>query len=645
MQTSPPSKTPSAARRFAPALALAAFYVGLGLVVRIVLWARFGMAADVPATDLPLLLLAGAVNDAVESLYLFTPFMIYLLLVPDRWHRTSLNRGLILAGTALTIGGLVYLAAAETYFFEEFDARFNLVAFDYLAYPTEVFVDIWEAYPVVQVLVVTALLGAGLTWLLRDQWTAGSHEAVRLRRRLGPFVLYAAALVAAIAWYPTDALSWSANRVENEILQNGHSSFFRAAATNEIDYHAYYPSRDPKANLALLAHSLEAGGGGQFTRLAEGRLDRRFPARADGLGRLNVVVISCESFGAEFSKLYGSERDLTPNFDTYAQRGVWFSNTYASGTRTVRGLEALTASFPPIPTVSILRRPHNDGVATWGRVMRDLGYETSFLYGGYGYFDNMNGFYAGNGFTVLDRGDIEHVRFENIWGVSDEDLFDRAMLHFGSLHARGKPFFSIVMTTSNHKPYTFRPGLERLGIPVEGGGRSAGVRYADYAIGYFLREAEKQPWFDDTIFVVVADHGARVYGKAEIPLHSYEIPLMIYSPKHLAPRRVDALMSQIDVAPTVLGMLGLPYEAPFFGQDVLHATEASRVALFSHDHDVAIYRDGRLAVLGLDGTVRDYLYDRAHETFSQSKPDADLDALGIAYFQTATELFQSHRYE
>ena len=104
-------------------------------------------------------------------------------------------------------------------------------------------------------------------------------------------------------------------------------------------------------------------------------------------------------------------------------------------------------------------------------------------------------------------------------------------------------------------------------------------------------------------------------------------------------------MSQIDVAPTVLGMLGLPYEAPFFGQDVLHATEASRVALFSHDHDVAIYRDGRLAVLGLDGTVRDYLYDRAHETFSQSKPDADLDALGIAYFQTATELFQSHRYE
>jgi len=171
------------------------------------------------------------------------------------------------------------------------------------------------------------------------------------------------------------------------------------------------------------------------------------------------------------------------------------------------------------------------------------------------------------------------------------------------------------------------------------------VKYADYALGYFLREAEKQPWFDDTIFVVVADHGARVYGKAEIPLHTYEIPLMIYAPKHLAPRRVDTLMTQIDVAPTVLGLLGLPYEAPFFGQDVLHSSEASRVALLSHDHDVAIYRNGRIAVMGLDGAVHDFEYDRAGERFSPSAPDAELDALGIAYFQTASELFESHRYE
>ncbi|MCM2311044.1 MAG: sulfatase-like hydrolase/transferase [Steroidobacteraceae bacterium] len=616
----------------------------VGLVTRVVLWMKFGPAADVPGAHLPMLLLAGLLNDAVESLYLTTPLALYLFLLPDRWYHSRFNRVLLSTGFVVAISGLVFLALAEYFFFEEFDARFNLVAFDYLVYPAEVFVDIWEAYPVVPGLIGSLAVAGAACWMFRRWLLPREASAAALRLRVAPFAMHAALLMAAILWYPTDALSWSSNRVENELLQNGYSSFFRAAATNEIDYHAYYASRDPASNLKLLANALEAGGG-RFTRLDEGRLDRRFPARPDGLGRMNVVVVSSESFGAKFSRLYGSKNDLTPNFDSYAQRGIWFAHTYASGTRTVRGLEALTASFPPIPTVSIVRRPGNQGIATWGRVMRGLGYDTSFLYGGYGYFDNMNAFYAGNGYEVLDRDAIDHARFENIWGVADEDLFDLALDHFSDLHAQGKPFFSIVMTTSNHKPYTFRAGLEDLGIPESGGGRKAGVRYADYALGYFLQQAEQQPWFDDTIFVVIADHGARVYGKADIPLNSYEIPLMIYAPKHLEPRRVDTLMSQIDVAPTVLGLLGLPYEAPFFGQDVLHSPESSRVALFSHDHDVAIYRAGRLAVLDMDGKVRDFLYDRDHEDFAPAAPDPSLDALGIAYFQTASELFQAHRYE
>ena len=638
------STAPGAARRYAPAIVLGLFYLCLGLVARVVLWARFGTAADVPMIDLPWILLAGLVNDAVESLYLLTPLMLYLFLVSDRWYRSRWNGALLTVGSVLTFAGMAYLAVTEFFFFEEFDSRFNLVAFDYLRYPVEVFTDIWQAYPVFKAMLATAALAVIMTRVLRSKLMAGLNVTTSLGRRAVPFALYVVALLAVITWYPTNALSRSSNRVENEILQNGYSSFFRAAQTNEIDYHAYYASSTPKANLKLLTDALAADGG-KFTRLAEGRLDRSYPARPDGLGRLNVVVVASESFGAKFSKLYGSSKDLTPNFDAFAQRGVWFSNTYASGTRTVRGLEAITASFPPIPTVSIVRRPGNEGIATWGRVMHDLGYDTSFLYGGYGYFDNMNAFYSGNGFEVLDRDAIDHVRFENMWGVADEDLFDLAMRHYSELNAQGKPFFSIVMTTSNHKPFTFRPGLEKFGIPEEGGGRKAGVRYADYALGYFLREAEKQPWFDNTIFVVVADHGARVYGKAEIPLESYEIPMMIYAPKHIAPRRVDTLMTQIDIAPTVLGMLGLPYEAPFFGQDVLHTDPASRIALFSHDHDVAIYRGGRIAVMGMDRGVHDFTYDRAHERFTPVAADPSLDALGIAYFQTASELFEAHRYE
>ncbi|MEX1994246.1 MAG: LTA synthase family protein [Steroidobacteraceae bacterium] len=631
-------------QRFRLLLGLGAAAVLLGAFSRAWLWWKFGIAAGVGAAALPAILAGGLLNDAVVALYLLAPLAIYTALLPDRWYRSQANRVVLAIGSWLTLFGLTFLAVAEFYFFEEFDARFNLVAFDYLAYPTEVAGDVWAEYPVVLVVACAGMLAsAGLWWIQRRSWDVG-HAAVAVRHRLKPLALHAAAVCLAIGYWPTDALSVASNRVANELVQNGISSFVRAATTNEIDYYANYRSADRTENFALIARELKRGGG-RLTHLPDGRLDRAYPARAGGLGRLNVVLVSSESFGAEFSRLYGSDRDLTPNFDAIAQQGLWFSNAYASGTRTVRGLEAFTSSIPPIPTVSILRRPGNEHVATWGAVMRSLGYRTSFLYGGYGYFDNMNYFFGSNGFETQDRNDIQSVRFENIWGVSDEDLFDHSLGYLDAVHATGKPFFSIIMTTSNHKPFTFRPGLEQFGILAEGGGRVAGVRYADYALGKFLADARGHAWFDDTIFVVAADHGARVYGAEQIPLKTYEIPLMIYSPKHIEPRRVDDLMTQIDLAPTVLGLLGLPYEAPFFGQDALSTPAEHRVALFNHNHDVAIYRDGRIVVFGLKKSVNTYRYDPVTDHYSSVPHDPDLERLGIAYFQTAYELFEERRYQ
>jgi phosphoglycerol transferase MdoB-like AlkP superfamily enzyme len=444
--------------------------------------------------------------------------------------------------------------------------------------------------------------------------------------------------------FGTHSLGLSANRVANELAANGPSSFFHALRTSEIDYHAYYATRDRRANLERLAAAL-AGAGGRFTHLQDGRLDRAFPARAGGLGKLNVILVSSESFGAEFSRLHGSAHDWTPQFDRYAQQGLWFTNTYSSGTRTVRGLEAITASIPPIPSESVVRRPGNADISTLGKVLRGHGYHTSFLYGGYGYFDNMNAFYAANGYEVLDRNSMTAPpRFENVWGVADEDLFDLTLAHADALSGSGKPFFLHVMTTSNHKPFTFRTGLESIGVRAEGGGRESGVRYADHAQGYFLAEAAKHRWFDDTIFIIVADHGARVYGRQDIPLKTYEIPLLFYAPKHIAPRRVDALMTQIDIAPTLMGLLGLPYTAPWFGRDALNTPEQGRVAFFSHNDRVALLRNGALTVLGLRGQVREMRYDRRQDRYTPVPPDpADVD-LAIAFYQTAFEQFREGRY-
>ncbi len=629
--------------RFRPLLALAASYAVIGLVLRLILWFGFGQSQQVGLAALTWILAAGIVADIVQSLYLLAPFALVLWLLPDRPYRSKAMRIIVLAGAFAWLFGLTFVAAVEYFFFAEFDARLNLVAVDYLMYPTEVVGDIWAEYPVMMVLAGVGVLAALVVFALRRRLAPQTQLSSTLRSRSVAFAAFAALTVVCALAFETHSLASSDNRVANEIAANGSSSFFRALRTNEIDYHTYYASRPTQTNLRNLVAHLGKEGGGKFTRLAEGRVDRTFPANPNGLGKLNVVVISSESFGAEFSKLYGSSRDWTPEFDRLAQQGVWFRHMYASGTRTVRGLEAIATSLPPIPSVSVLRRPGNEGIANWGSVMREQGYTTSFLYGGYGYFDNMNYFFGHNGFEVRDRDAIgKPVRFENIWGVADEDLFDSALGYFDEQARAGRPFFSIIMTTSNHKPFTFREGVP--GVLPKGGGRESGVRYADYAQGYFIREARKHPWFDDTIFIIVADHGARVYGREDIPLKSYEIPMVFYSPKHLQPARVDTLTTQIDIAPTALGLLGFSYHAPFFGEDVLSDTPGQRVAFFSHNHDVALYQNGELAILGLNKTVQNVFYDEATDTYRPAPLNPALNDLAVAYYQTAFELFRQRRY-
>jgi phosphoglycerol transferase MdoB-like AlkP superfamily enzyme len=618
------------ADRYRPVLLLSAWYLGLGLLLRVALWFLFGREAHVSAATLAAILPAGLVTDALMALYLLFPVVLYAWLKPMRATTRSWGSTASFAATFLCLFGWLFVAACEYFFFEEFNARFNLVSVNYLMYPTEVAGDIWSEYPVVKLLLVCALLAGLATWKLRGAWAKALTANAGFKARSLAMAGYTAVVVLAFAWIPANPFMVSLNRVANELAANGPASFFKAIHTSEIDYHAYYATRPAADNLKRLEVQL-ASGGGTFTRLPEGRLDRAFPARPEGLGKLNVILISSESFGAEFSRLYGSERDWTPEFDRFAQKGLWFSHVYATGTRTVRGLEALTTSLPPVPTEAILRRPGHGAMATLGAVLRGQGYHTSFLYGGYGYFDNMNEFFASNGYEVLDRTNLKgKPRFENIWGVSDEDLFDMAMAHADERAAKGGPFFMHIMNTSNHKPYTFRTGLEAMGVKAKGGGRESGVRYADFAQGRFLRDAETHPWFKDTIFIVIADHGARVYGRQEIPLKTYEIPMLVYAPSHLAPRRHDGQVSQIDVAPTLMGLLGLPYSAPWFGQDVLHTPDAGRVMLFNHNDKVALMQNGTLTILSLQGGQMTKAYDAATDAYRPLPVDVRQDELGIA---------------
>jgi len=317
-----------------------------------------------------------------------------------------------------------------------------------------------------------------------------------------------------------------------------------------------------------------------------------------------------------------------------------FTNTYASGTRTVRGMEAVTASFPPVPAESIVKRPHNEHMFNWSTVMSGKGYSPTFIYGGYGTFDNMNAFFGSNGYRVIDRTDFDTPKFSNIWGVSDEDLFRNALAEYDRQQARGERIFSVIMTTSNHKPFTFPEGIS--GVKAKGGGREAGVRYADYALGRFIAALEKRPYFDDTMVVIVADHGARVYGREDIPLPTYAIPFMVYSPRHVAPRQVSAPVSQLDVAPTVLGLLDFSYDSAFFGRDVL-AGGASYIPL-NHNRDIALYTGDSLNQIGFRKSTATLGYDKSTHRQITMPDDIDGQRDAASVFQLAHALYAERRY-
>ncbi len=255
----------------------------------------------------------------------------------------------------------------------------------------------------------------------------------------------------------------------------------------------------------------------------------------------------------------------------------------------MRGLEAITLSLPPTPGQSIVRRPHNDDLFSLGGVLRDRGYDTAFIYGGFGLFDNMNNFYARNGYRIVDRATMSNaeISFANIWGVCDEDLFARVVREADAAAAAGRPFLFQVMTTSNHRPYMYPEG--RIDI-ASGSGRPGAVKYADYAIGKLLAEARTKSWFNDTLFVFVADHTAGAAGKAELDPTRYHIPAIFYAPDFVPPQKIDRLASQIDIAPSILGLLNISYRSRFLGEDQIKGPHGEPRAFISNFQKVAMIR-------------------------------------------------------
>jgi phosphoglycerol transferase MdoB-like AlkP superfamily enzyme len=623
-------------------LVLAGIALAIWLILRLVLWLDVG-PSQLSALQTLKAFAVGAWFDINALCFLLVPFLLLSLVVPNSWRSKNwLNKARWILAFFVTFG-LLFGAVSEYIFWQEFTTRFNFIAVDYLIYTTEVIGNIRESYPVPLLLGAIALVALAILWAV--------SRFVRFDSKLLPFKRKAKLLIAAILLpmlsfqlANVDQMEIGKNAYANELAGNGVYSFSAAARRNELDYDKFYktiPDALALSTLSSVGLNRETAANGMPLQ-ANNHAASSHAVKLSPFKRSpkNVVLISIESLSAEYVGVYGNKQNLTPYLDKLAAESLMFDKFFATGTRTVRGLDALSIAIPPIPGQAIVHRPENAHLNTIGEVLRAQNYETYFIYGGYGVFDNMNNYYRANNYKVVDRTDFDKstIQAENVWGVDDESLFNNSIKIFDENAKTGKPFFAQIMTTTNHRPYTFPEG--KIDLPQ--GNREGAVKYTDYAIGKFIEDSKSKPWFKDTVFVIVADHCASVAGKTKLPVNKYHIPLFIYAPDMLPAGHYSRMASQIDIVPTLLDVLGTKGSEQFYGQSMFKAAAENQPerAFISNYQSLGYLKNSTLIVLSPKQKTEAFAVD-ANMDSTPSNMDETLLNEAIAYYQSASRDFKT----
>jgi phosphoglycerol transferase MdoB-like AlkP superfamily enzyme len=602
-------------------------------LLRVALLCRSGSEVPFDLPDLAGLFLRGLLFDTVVAAYVYAFFSLLGLLMPERLRQSVIGHRATLGIAWIYLFALGFVLVGEWFFWGEFSVRFNFIAVDYLVYRREVTGNIAESYAVVPILSTVAVIAAVVVWLLRHRIQTSINHPLTLKLRV------LTALVTVIAVSITGSLrgdsvpALSTNMYVEELAHNGAFQFFYAFKHNDLEYDKFYQqATDTQKASQLLQANVVLPNEQLLHPHALFDVSRQVSV-SEPERHLNVMLISVESLSGDYMQAFGSQDNVTPELDKLAKDSVFFTQYYATGNRTVRGLEALTLGIPPTPGSAVVRRPHNSGLFSLASVLNDKGYDSKFIYGGYGYFDNMNAFFAGNGYHVVDRTDFaeDEKLFGNVWGVADEYLFLRSLREADKSYRAKKPFFSIIMTTTNHRPYTFPAGR------VDGKQKNwkGAVRYTDWAIANFIKEARKHPWFDDTVFVISADHCAGSAGKTAVPVDRYRIPLIIYAPKHLQAKEVTQVASQMDVPSTILGVLNMNYVSRFFGRDILRTPPEQGRALIATYQRMGLYQDNDLVILSPQRQVELHRDPLGKDQMLPPASNQPLIDSAIAYYQGA----------
>jgi len=596
-------------------------------------------------------LLTGLFFDIGAVTFIALPAIIYYAVFPNRWIGSFTDKAPVWFFTSLTVFILVFTFFAELTFWDEFKTRFNFIAVDYLIYTHEVIANIDQSYPL-PVLISGVLIFTSLVLFIfykRKAFTNTFTNTATGKERIS--YLAGGILIAFLftIFITNNQAEWSTNRYNSEISKNGVYSFFAAFRNNQMEYTEFYTSIDNNKAFSIVKDRLRSADS-KFTGKGFS-IHRTVTNSTASEEKKNVVFILVESLSGSFLKEFGNQENITPFLDSLAQKSVFFENLYATGTRTVRGMEAVTLCIPPTPGQSIVKRPENSNLYTVNSVFKSKGYDCNFFYGGDGYFDNMNAYFGGNGFSIYDRGrgsvlsdkikttrnniDDSEVTFENAWGICDEDIFNKMLTVANKQYQSKQPFFNFIMTTSNHRPYSYPSG--KIDI-ASGTCRQGAVKYTDFALRELFKKAKTKPWFKNTVFVIIADHCASSAGKDEIDVANYHIPAFIVNLPENNNQKISKQCSQIDLFPTLFSFMNWNYDSDFFGKDVLGSKFEER-SLMGTYRKLVLMKQNKVMILSDQKKQAFYTWKKEDNSLKPLPMDQSFLDETIAWYQTADYLF------
>lgn len=600
--------------------------------------------------ELGQILLQGVRVDVIQlGLLALIPVLLSPLLATRRLFKVW--RQFTFWWVLLSLVLLVFLEAATPGFILEYDVRPNRIFVEYLKYPHEVFGMLWQGFKTelffgLAMTVVALVLVARLLKPWRQAEPKWHPLAVWLVWPL-VLVLTVFAIRSSLGHRPANPALFAITQdsmVNSLILNSTYSVFYAAySLQHEAKSSAIY-GKLPREKIFALTGAKDAEIPTLTTLIPSVKRDKPF----------NLVILLQESLGAGFVESLGG-KPVTPNLEKLKSEGIWFTHLYATGTRSVRGIEAVVTGFQPTPSDSTVKLDLSQkNFFTLASLLSKRGYLTEFIYGGESHFDNMRSFFMGNGFQqITDQPDFKNPVFVASWGASDEDLLNKTHEQLLAHHASGKPFFTLAFSSSNHAPFEFPDGRIELYEQPKATDNNA-VKYADYAIGEFIKKAKASPYWNDTVFLIVADHDIRVRGDSLVPIEHFHIPALILGGA-VQPKTVDAIASQIDLPVTVLSLMGIEAKHPMTGHDFSDVSADYRgrammqynynfgwmqqTGATAAENEVVVLREGKAPAFGH--------YDPLNKQLQNTAPPVDASALAeraLANSLLPALLYHEQRY-